>query len=108
MASRRPLPDTGRHKLSALNAVLRGWSTHSRLSNAAAIVQDRDVWVNQRLWRWLQKRQRVTAHHSMTMYNHREQGPRDNVGIQHSDTTLFLYRLTHHPPPHSPSPTPPP
>jgi len=94
MTARRRLRDTPLLKLSALNAVLRGWSTYDRHSHATAIVKDLDFWVNQRLFRWLQKRHRVTAHRIMTMYKHRAQGPRDNLGIQNGDDLLFLYRMS--------------
>ena len=94
MTARRRFRDTPLLKFSALNAVLRGWSTYYRHSNATAIVKDLDFWVNQRMFRWLQKRHRVTAHRIMTMYKHREQGTRDNLGIQNGDAMLFLYRMS--------------
>jgi group II intron reverse transcriptase/maturase len=94
MTARRRFRDTPLLKFSALNAVLRGWSTYYRHSNATAIAQDLDFWVNQRMFRWLQKRHRVTAHRIMTMYKHREQGTRDNLGIQNGDAMLFLYRMS--------------
>ena len=94
MTARRRFRDTPLLKFSALNAVLRGWSTYYRHSNATAIVKDLDFWVNQRMFRWLQKRHRVTSHRIMTMYKHREQGTRDNLGIQNGDAMLFLYRLS--------------
>jgi len=94
MTARRRFRETPLRKLSALNAVLRGWSTYDRYSNATAIVKDLDCWVNQRLFRWLQQRHRITAHRIMTLYKHREQGPRDNLGIQHGDAMLFLDRMS--------------
>jgi RNA-directed DNA polymerase len=94
MTARRRFRDTPLLKFSALNAVLRGWSTYYRHSNATAIVKDLDFWVNQRLFRWLQKRHRATAHRIMTMYKHRERGTRDNLGIRNGDAMLFLYRMS--------------
>ena len=74
-----------------LNAVLRGWITYYRYSNAKAIAKALDFWVNRRLFRWLAKRHKVTAHRIMTMYKHRERGTRDNLGIHNGDEMLFLY-----------------
>jgi len=67
MTARRRFRETPLLKLSARNAVLRGWSTSDRHSNATAIVNDLDFWVNQRMFRWLHKRHRGTAHRIMTM-----------------------------------------
>jgi RNA-directed DNA polymerase len=94
MTARRRFRDTPLLKFSALNAILRGWSTYYRHSNATVIVKDLDFWVNQRLFRWLQKRHRTTAHRIMTMYKHRERGTRDNLGIRNGDAMLFLYRMS--------------
>jgi RNA-directed DNA polymerase len=94
MTARRRCRETPRLKLRALNAVLRGWRPYDRHRNATAIVTALDCWVNQRMFRWLQKRHRGTAHRIMTMDKHCEQGPRDHVGLQHGDAMLFLYRMS--------------
>jgi group II intron reverse transcriptase/maturase len=97
MTARQRFRDAPLLKFSALNAVLRGWITYYRHSNAKATAHDLDFWVNQRLFGWLQKRHRVTAHRIITMYKHREQGTRDNLGIRHGDEMLYLYRMSDQP-----------
>jgi RNA-directed DNA polymerase len=97
ITARRRFRDVPLLKISALNAVLRGWVTYYRHSNAKAMVKDLDFWVNQQLFRWLQKRHKATAHRIMTMYKHREQGTRDNLGIQNGEHMLFLYRMSDQP-----------
>jgi 5-methylcytosine-specific restriction endonuclease McrA len=97
MTARQRFRDAPLLKFSALNAVLRGWITYYRHSNAKATAHDLDFWVNQRLFGWLQKRHRVTAHRIITMYKHREQGTRDNLGIRNGDEMLYLYRMSDQP-----------
>ena len=97
MTARRRFRDVPLLKFSALKAVLRGWITYYRHSNTKAIAQDLDAWVTQRLFRWLKQRQRVTAHRIVTMYQHREQGTRFNLGIRNGETMVFLYRMSDQP-----------
>ena len=97
MTARRRFRDAPLLKFSALNAVLRGWITYYRHSNAKAIAKDLDFWVNRRLFCWLEKRQKATAHRIMTMYKHREHGTRDNLGIWNGENLLFLYRMSDQP-----------
>jgi RNA-directed DNA polymerase len=81
MTARQRFREAPLLKFSALNTVLRGWSTYYRHSNATAIAKDLDCWVNRRLFRWLAKRHNVTAHRLMTLYKHREHGTRDNLDV---------------------------
>jgi group II intron reverse transcriptase/maturase len=97
MTARQRFRDAPLLKFSALNAILRGWITYYRHSNAKAIAKDLDFWANRRLFRWLQKRHKATAHDIMTMYKHREHGTRDNLGIQSGEERLFLYRMSDQP-----------
>jgi group II intron reverse transcriptase/maturase len=97
MTARRRFRDVPLLKFSALNAVLRGWVTYYRHSHAKATVKDWDFWVNQQLFGWLQQRHKATAHRIMTMYKHREQGTRYNLGIQNGEHMLFLYRMSDQP-----------
>jgi RNA-directed DNA polymerase len=97
MTARRRFRDSPLLKFSALNAVLRGWITYYRHSNAKETAKDLDFWVNQRLFRWLEKRHRVKAHRILTMYQHRENGARNNLGIQNGEQMLFLYRMSDQP-----------
>jgi len=56
MTDRKRFRDKPLLKFSALNAVLRGWVTYFRHCNAKETAKDLDFWVNERLFRWLQKR----------------------------------------------------
>jgi group II intron reverse transcriptase/maturase len=94
MTARRRFRDAPLLKFSALNAVLRGWITYYRHSNAKATVKDLDFWVNQRLFAWLQKRHKAPARRIITMYKHRQHGTRDNLGIQNGEAWRFLYRMS--------------
>jgi hypothetical protein len=94
MTARRRFRDAPLLKFSALNAVLRGWITYYRHSNAKDTAKDLDFWVNQRLFGWLQKRHKATAHRIVTMYKYREHGTRDNLGIPNGKELLFLYRMS--------------
>jgi hypothetical protein len=97
MTARQRFQDVPLFKFSALNAVLRGWGTYYRHSNAKTMVKDLDFWVNQPVFRWLQQRHKATAHRIMTMDKHRERGTRDNLGLQNGDHMLFLYRMSDQP-----------
>jgi group II intron reverse transcriptase/maturase len=97
MTARQRFRDAPLLKFSALNAILRGWITYYRHSNAKAIAKDLDFWGNRRLFRWLQRRHKATAHRIMTMYKHREHGTRSNLGIQNGEERLFLYRMSDQP-----------
>jgi RNA-directed DNA polymerase len=97
MTARRRFRDAPLLKCSALNAVLRGWITYYRHSNAKAIAKDLDFWVNRRLFHWLEKRHKATAHRIITMYKHREHGARYNLGMQNGEDQLFLYRMSDQP-----------
>ena len=97
ITARRWFQDAPLLKFSALNAVLRGWITYYRHSNAKETAKDLDFWVNQRLFGWLQKRHKATAHRIIMMYKHRQHGTRDNLGIQNGEEMLFLYRMSDQP-----------
>jgi group II intron reverse transcriptase/maturase len=97
MTASRRFRDAPLLKCSALNAVLRGWITYYRHSNAKAIAKDLDFWVNRRLFHWLEKRHKATAHRIITMYKHREHGTRYNLGMQNGEDQLFLYQMSDHP-----------
>ncbi len=97
MTTRRWFRDAPLLKFSALNAVLRGWITYYRHSNAKETAKDLDFWVNQRLFGWLQKRHKATARRIITMYKHRQHGTRDNLGIPNGEEMLFLYRMSDQP-----------
>ena len=97
MTARRRFRDSPLLKFSALNAVLRGWITDSRHSNAKETAKDLDFWVNQRLFGWLEKRHGVNASRILTRYQHRENGTRNNLGIQNGEQMLFLYRMSDQP-----------
>jgi len=97
MTARRRFQDVPLLKFRALNAVLRGWITYYRHSNTKAIAKDLDAWASQRLFAWLKQRQKVTARRIVTMYKHREQGTRFNLGIRNGEALLFLYRMSDQP-----------
>jgi RNA-directed DNA polymerase len=97
MTARRRFRDSPLLKFGALNAVLRGWITDSRHSNVKETAKALDLWVNQRLFRWLQKRHRLNARRILTMYQHRENGTRNNLAIQNGEQRLFLYRMSDQP-----------
>jgi group II intron reverse transcriptase/maturase len=84
-------------KFTAINAVLRGWITYYRHSNAKKTANDLDYWVNERLFLWLQKRHRLPPKRILALYKIRENGSRDNFGIRNGEKTLFLYRMSDQP-----------
>ena len=59
--------------------------------------KDLDFWVNKRFFWWLQGRHRLPARRIMSLYKHREDGRRYNLGIRDGDDTLFLYRMSDQP-----------
>lgn len=97
MTARRRFRDAPLLKFSALNAILRGWISYYRHSNAKETAKDLDFWVNQRLFRWLEKRHRVSPRRILKMYRYRERGRRKNLGIQNGEHLLFLYRMSDQP-----------
>ena len=97
MTASRRCRDVPLLKFYALNAVLRGWITYYRHSNAKEIAHGLDFWVNRRLFSWLKKRHKATARRIITMYKHREHGTRANLGIQEGEDLLFLYRMSDQP-----------
>jgi len=97
MTARRRFRDLPRLKFKALNAVLRGWITYYRHSNAKESAKALDFWINQRLFRWLTKRHRVNPRRILKMYQHREHGTRNNLGIHDGEHMLFLYRMSDQP-----------
>jgi group II intron reverse transcriptase/maturase len=94
MTARRRFRDSPLLKFGALNAVLRGWITYYRHSNAKDTAKDLDFWVNRRLFWWLAKRHRLNARRILTMYQHRENGTHNNLAIQNGEQALFLYRMS--------------
>jgi RNA-directed DNA polymerase len=94
MTKRKWFQDSPLLKFSALNAVLRGWINYYRHSNVKEIAKDLDFWVNQRLFRWLCKRHKLSPKHIIKMYKLREDGRRFNLGIRNGDKILYLYRLS--------------
>ncbi len=97
MTDRKRFRDKPLLKFSALNAVLRGWITYFRHSNAKGTAKDLDFWVNERLFLWLQKRHRLPPRKIIDLYKRRENGTRDNWGIRNGETIRFLYRMSDQP-----------
>ena len=58
MTRRKWFQDSPQLKISALNAVLRGWINYYRHTNTKKIAKDLDFWVNERLFLWLSSRTR--------------------------------------------------
>jgi len=94
MTKRKQFQDSPLLKISALNAVLRGWINYYRHSNVKGIAKALDFWVNQRLFTWLAKRHKLPPRRIIEMYKLRENGRRYNLGIRNSEKYLFLYRLS--------------
>ena len=78
MTKRKQFQDSPLLKISALNAVLRGWINYYRHSNVKGIAKDLDFWVNQRLFTWLAKRHKLPPRRIIEMYKLRENGRRYN------------------------------
>jgi group II intron reverse transcriptase/maturase len=94
MTKRKRFQDSPLLKISALNAVLRGWINYYRHSNVKEIAKDLDFWVNERLFLWLQKRHKLPPRRIIKMYKLRENGQRYNWGIRNGEKYLYLYRLS--------------
>lgn len=97
MTERKRFRDQPLLKVSALNAVLRGWIGYYRHCNAKETAKDLDFWVNRRLFRWLQERHRLRAGRIVALYKHRQEGRRYNLGVQNGEETLFLYCMSDQP-----------
>jgi group II intron reverse transcriptase/maturase len=94
MTRRKWFQDSPQLKISALNAVLRGWINYYRHSNIKGIAKDLDFWVNQRLFLWLKKRHKVSVRRVLKMFKHRENGKRWNFGVVNPENYFFLYRMS--------------
>lgn len=94
MTKRKWFQDSPLLKFSALNAVLRGWINYYRHCNVKDIAKDLDFWVNQRLFRWLCKRHKLSPKYIILMYKLREDGRRFNLGIRNGNKILYLYCLS--------------
>ena len=94
MTRRKRFQDLPLLKISALNAVLRGWINYYRHSNVKKIAKDLDFWVNQRLFLWLQKRQKLPPRRVLKLFKHREKGRRNNLGVVNGEDYFFLYRMS--------------
>src|SRR5438094_4836718 len=68
-----------------------------RYCNAKKTAKDLDFWVNQRLFKWLQKRHRLPMRRILDLYKVRQEGKRYNCGIRKGEQMLFLYRLSDQP-----------
>lgn len=97
MTSRKRFRDSPLLKFSAINAVTRGWIAYYRHCNTKETAKDLDFWINQRLFRWLQKRHRLPPRRILKMYQHRQDGKRLNLGIRNGENWLFLYRMSDQP-----------
>ena len=97
MSDRKRFRDKPLFKFTALNAVLRGWLMYFRHCNAKETAKDLDFWVNERLFRWLQKRHRLPPLKIIALYKQRENGTRDNWGIRNGETMRNLYRMSDQP-----------
>ncbi|MGK7875785.1 MAG: group II intron reverse transcriptase [Xenococcaceae cyanobacterium] len=94
MTRRKRFQDEPLLKISALNAVLRGWINYYRHCNVKKIAKDLDFWVNQRLFLWLQKRHKLSPRRIVEKYKLRENGKRYNFGTRNGDKYQFLYRMS--------------
>ena len=90
---RKRFQDSPSLKISALNAILRGWINYYRHSNVKKIAKDLDFWVNKRLFLWLQKRHKLPPRRILNLYKLRENGKRWNLGIRNGEDDLFLYKM---------------
>lgn len=94
MTRRKWFQDSPQLKISALNAVLRGWINYYRHTNVKKIAKDLDFWVNERLFLWLKKRHKVSVLKVLSMFKHRENDKRWNFGVVNGDNHFFLYRMS--------------
>jgi RNA-directed DNA polymerase len=97
MTARKRYLDVPLLKFSALNAVLRGWITYYRHSNAKHVAKDLDYFVNERLFLWLQKRHRLGPRRILALYKQHQHGRRYNWGIRNGEQWLYLYRMSDQP-----------
>ena len=94
MTNRNRLRDSPLLKISAVNAVLRGWMNYYRHSNAKTVAKNLDFWSNQRIFLWLRKRHKANATNIIKMYKHKENNTRFNLGVKNGEERLFLYRMS--------------
>jgi group II intron reverse transcriptase/maturase len=94
MTRRKWFQDSPILKISALNAVLRGWINYYRHTNAKKIAKDLDFWINGRLFLWLSKWHKVSKRKVLDRFKLRENGKRWNFGVANGDNYLFLYRMS--------------
>jgi RNA-directed DNA polymerase len=94
MTRRKWFQDSPQLKISALNAVLRGWINYYRHTNTKEIAKDLDFWVNERLFLWLKKRHKISVRKVLHKFKIRENGKRWNFGVVNGDNHLFLYRMS--------------
>ncbi len=94
MTRRKWFQDSPLLKISALNAVLRGWINYYRHTNVKKLAKDLDFWVNERLFLWLKKRHKVSVRKVLDRFKHREHGKRWNLGVVNGDNYFFLYRMS--------------
>ncbi len=94
MTSRKSFRDAPLLKLSALNAVLRGWINYYCHCNAKETAKDLDYWVNQRFFIWLKNHHRLPARQIIAKYKQREHETRDNWGIRNGEKWLYLYKMS--------------
>jgi RNA-directed DNA polymerase len=94
---RRRFRDKPWLKFSALNAVLRGWSSYDRHGNAKQTAKALDFWVNRRVLLWLQKRHRLPPRRVLALYTQRQEGPRYNWGLRNGEAWRFRYGLSDQP-----------
>ncbi len=94
MTSRKRYKDQPLLKLSALNAVLRGWIVYYRHCNVKHTAKALDFWVPKRLFIWLKNRHRLPTRKILSMYKLRQEGKRDNFGIRKGEAMLYLYRMS--------------
>jgi hypothetical protein len=94
MTRRKWFQDSPLLKISALNAVLRGWINYYGHTNTKRIAKDLDFWVNERMFLWLSKRHKVSKRKVLDRFKLRENGKRWNFGVVNGDNYLFLYRMS--------------
>lgn len=90
---RKRFQDSPLLKISALNAILRGWINYYRHINVKKEAKDLDFWVNKRLFLWLKKRHKLSPRRILEMYKLRENNKRWNFGIRNGEKYLFLYKM---------------
>ena len=93
-------------KFLALNALIRGWGHYySELRNVrtSQLMHELDFWINDRVIRWLMRRNKMGIREALQCFKHR-QGARHNLAVPNrakSKELLYLVRLddvkTHRP-----------